>query len=173
MDPMKNISLSVIQREMIKEFQCSGCPCGSDPMTCSSFKLVESNGSFTCGGWSPGTFLLGVGNIALGLPTGFNKMGTCMTKEHIRSGFFIVMFDSPDDIPQKNGNDGIFDGWYNQLNVPVWAMEKDGFLFVKVLSPRKMEFRIEIIRGGTLDLFKNYEGSPIPIDVSTFIDQID
>ncbi len=170
---MKTINLPVIRREMIKEHQCSGCTCGSDPETCEAFSLAGEEGWFNCSGWSPGTYIGGVGNIALGLPTGFNKMGTCMTREHVRSGFFLVMFESPSDIPTGRGNMSIFDGWYNRLNVPTWAMEKDGYLYVKVASSRKMEFRIEIIKGGTMEMFKQYTDFNPPINVGEFVDQID
>ena len=56
---------------------------------------------------------------------------------------------------------------WDKLNVPVWAMVKDGFLFVRTFAPRINRTWIDVIEHGTMDMVPN------AINVSEFIDEID
>lgn len=165
------IALPQLRRQMIEEFQCSGCTCGSDTK-CGSFSLQENDGGFRCGGWVPGTIIVPGGRVCLGLPTGFNKTGP-IVMDYISQGGYLTLYESPEalgDNPVSETN--IFAGEYNKLNLPVWAMEKDGYLFVRVISPRKCLPRVQVIKGGTFAIFDKYPNVPRPIDVAEFADQI-
>lgn len=131
--------------KMIEEFLCPGCISGSDTK-CGEFKQTNIGGQ-TCGSHHPGTMLMGAGKILLGMPTGFNKM---------RENKVNVRF-------HEKGSDP---GW-DHLNVPVWAMVKDGYLFVRTFQPRLSGSMIDVIEGGTLDMV------PQAIDVNKFWDEID
>lgn len=139
------------QIEMVEEFQCPGCTCGG-PKACDKFKLrslpcPEDHGVW-CESHSAGTFLMGFGRIALGLPKGFCRYGPS-DKLDIR-------------LYQK----GTKPEW-DRLNVAVWAMVKDGFLFVRTYSPRVNKCSVDVVEGGDLGMV------PGAIDVSKFIDEID
>lgn len=64
-------------------------------------------------------------------------------------------------------NDGGRTDW-NDLNIPVWAMEEDGFLFVRTYMPRINMGATDIIEGG-----KREELCPNAIDVREFCEEID
>ena len=169
-----NISLSVIQKNMIKNFQCDGCVCGSDPDECSAFKPNKHCGAFFCESWIPGTICApSPGLICLGLPKGFNIIGEHITGEAIRKFGYIFLHESPDDILKNPiSATNIFSGYWNKLNIPVWAMEHKGYLFVKTYSPRKNRMWVSVIKGATMSLFDSYPDVPRPINVAEFVDQI-
>lgn len=151
------------QEGMIKEFLCPGCTCGNDPKDCRAFKvsLEAASGSdqvfFSCAGHSAGVFGIGPGRIALGMPKGFNRYGGSVPPSHVdaaaeeaRSGKYTpgrgdVMNMHPMYI---NLWDGANRPVYDWLNVPVWALEQDGYLFVRVYSPRVNGTRVDVIKGG-------------------------
>ncbi len=105
--------------------------------------------------------MMGVGNsIALGLPCGFNKPG--------------IAYDNSGKEPPRARNTMDIRFWlkgkhpdWDDLNLPVWALEKDGFLFVRTFAPRINVCWVDVIQAGELKLV------PKAIDVSKFIDQID
>ncbi len=163
----KEVKGNKIQLEMIREFQCPGCSCGTYPDEgCEAYKLEEENdiGSknfFRCGGWHPGTFIGGIGRICLGLPKGFTRVGAVdleIMKHYFR------MYEKPEDMPE-----------YNRFNVPVWAMERDGYLFVRCVCPRSNWFYVDVIKGGKVEMasFTDGEFKHQAIDVGKFIDEID
>lgn len=112
--------------EMISEFQCSGCVNGGDPTTCGSFNLEEQDDAFYCSKHCMGTMRGDLIKIALGLPKGFNREGFLTIR------LYLKMPPTP---------------IWNHLNVPVWAMEKDGYLFVKTFLPRINKVFIDVIKG--------------------------
>ena len=57
--------------------------------------------------------------------------------------------------------------FWDKFNIPVWAMVKDGFLFVRTYAPRTNQTFVDAIEGGTLELV------PQAIDVSKFYDAMD
>ncbi len=88
----------------------------------------------------------------LGLPTGFDKVGSLPGE--FRNN--IRLFN--DEHPHN--------GW-DHLNIPVWAMEHEGFLLVRTFSPRINCTWVDVIEGGTL------ADVPNAVDVSKFQNEID
>ena len=155
----------MIDKEMVEKFQCSGCAAGSDT-GCGSYKQEDYGEHFTCASHCAGTSMLNGARLVslyLGLPKGFNRIGNCKDKTSIR--LYIMM---PTDL-------------WNHLNVPVWAMEEDGYLFVRTYCPRTDVTFVDVVKGGKIsEMPLNASAicgesklvSP-PIDVGTFIKEID
>lgn len=143
-------------KEMVEKFQCPGCVCGSDT-SCGKYKLgpgEEECGIGSCDGHIPGTLLYPGGKIMLGFPKGFNKVGEeCPIQLHTKES-------SPE-------------GW-DELNVPVWGMEEDGFLFIRSYSPRVNRGRVLVFEGRKFK-DKKYPSpvAPFTINVKDFLDDID
>lgn len=151
---MKNINT---KEEMIDEFQCPGCVCGISTKDCAKYKFEEdpSDKYFFCNGHVPGTNIGAheLGRFCLGLPKGFCRVGyTARTgyQSHVR------LYISPEGLHI-----------WDKFNVAVWAMEKDGFLFVRTYCPRINISYVDVTKCGTLDLV------PGSIDVSKFYDEMD
>lgn len=142
------------QKAMVQEFQCPGCMLGSD-ITCGKFKPSTDYGAL-CESQAPGTFILGVFSwILLGMPVGFNKVQMIMAP----------MTDKRLP-PVRLWEKGTHPTW-NHLNVPVWALEKDGWLFVRTVEPRKGRIYVDVIEEGTRAL------TPNAINVAEFVNDID
>jgi hypothetical protein len=139
-------------KEMVEMFQCPGCVCGSDT-TCGRFKLEDDYGQH-CAAHVLGTSILGVGTFALGLPKGFNRSGVDPVTKMPLSRMNIRLYET--GAPE-----------WDHLNVPVWALEREGFLFVRTYSPRVNKTIVHVIKGGALALVPN------ALDVAKFEDQID
>jgi hypothetical protein len=139
--------------EMVKEFCCPGCVCGYDT-DCG--KYSPGDGYHGCEGHVVGTIGMPLpGNFALGLPKGFNRTGWCSLKERTHNKLLIRLWlkgESP--------------GW-DDFNVAVWAMEKDGFLFVRTYMPRVNNTAVDVVENGTLEMV------PGAIDVSRFYEEMD
>lgn len=135
--------------KMVNEFQCPGCVAGSDTQ-CGKYKLDHRGES--CESHSPGTRMLGSGAIYLGMPKGFNRVGAILDEQTHNIRLF----------PKGSSVDV-----YDHLNVPVWAMEWEGFLFVRCFVPRRNYSFVDVIEGGTLDMV------PTATNVAEFIDEID
>lgn len=118
------------QLKMIKEFQCPGCTCGptGENELPDCFKPEPS--SLSCSNHSAGTFLGGIGCINLGLPKGFNRLGP-IDKKIQRTNIRLQ-----EELPE-----------YNVFNMPLWALEEDGYLFVVVALPRLQQFWVDVIPG--------------------------
>lgn len=137
--------------KLVERFQCPGCARGKNT-DCGEY--YYSPKEMRCSSHACGTYL-GLSNlVAQGLPKGFNKPG-------IR-----------DDGLNKNKIDirlwieGTYPEW-DHLNVPVWAMVEDGFLFVRTFAPRINFSWVDVIEKGTLSMCPN------AIDVSEFKNDID
>lgn len=142
-----------VLKEMVEEFQCPGCTLGSNTK-CGSFVPNSDGMGAMCNNHSAGTFMGGIGCIQLGLPKGFcrvRKPSLIGTKNYTN----IRLHDKPETYQPDH------------LNVAVWAMEKDGYLFVRTYSPRIDATFVDVIKGGKLDLVPN------AVNVGEFIDQID
>lgn len=166
-----------IAEQMVQKFQCPGCMIGSN-VECGKFRIFDhGDGGKWCDGWYPGTIFAGSGAVALGLPKGFNRLGTlhfalreakgplnerpcCVIRLFERDKYQTIL-DQPTD--SNVGRD--------KLNVPIWAMEGQGedagYLFVRVFAPRVGWHWIDVVKDGTLDMVPN------AIDVGEFIDEID
>jgi hypothetical protein len=128
---------------MVGKFQCVGCVGGCEP---SSENVKEiGGGAWACERHVPGTLLFPVGKVMLGLPKGFNRVRHRLIRLWPGCG-------SPN---------------WDDLNVPVWAMEKDCHLFVRTYSPRINVTWVDVVEGGTIGM------TPSAIDVSKFVDEID
>ena len=80
------------------EYQCPGCVGGPFP------ECYKSENSIECRNHVPGTLVSGIGKVFLGLPRGFNRLGT---QQDVR----ISIFESLEDAYKK--------GWsYDKLNIP-------------------------------------------------------
>jgi len=93
------------------------------------------------------------GLLCLGLPKGFCRVSGHKDKSEAHVRIFL-----------KEGYDA---HWDNRFNIPVWAMEQDGFLFVRTFMPRVDITVVDVIEGGTLALV------PGAVNVGEFIDEID
>jgi len=147
------------KEKMIEKFQCPGCVCGADTK-CEAFKLqTRYDGAFFCENHVLGTTIWpSVGSIALGLPKGFNRAGFYPFAENItekHNRMYISLY--------KEGNKPNWD----KLNVPVWALVKDDFLFVRTFCPRVNVSTVEVIENGSLDMVPN------AINVGEFHEEID
>jgi len=150
-------------KEMIAEFQCPGCVCGINPDQCGSYKPdvvpIGKQTGHLCSAHVVGTSFMsaqGMMHIALGLPKGFNRPGPRDDRMGTRNQMVIRLW-TKDQHPEI----------WNDCNVPVWALEKDGFLFVRTYMPRNNDTALDVIEGGTLALV------PRALDVGKFWDEID
>jgi hypothetical protein len=138
------------EKELVEKFQCPGCVCGSDTK-CGKYNYNSNDRR--CISHVLGTSFGLNNNVALGLPKGFNKPG--FNGKTTKNTMDICLWVK-----------GSYDGW-DHLNVPVWAMEQDGFLFVRTFAPRINCSWVDVIEGGDLSL------CPSAINVKDFIDSID
>lgn len=149
--------------EMVKEFLCPGCVCGMDT-TCGRYARGKGSysaaGYFDCTGHVLGTTIMGVGNIALGMPRGFQRpphiRGANDTKQHINQmDIYLVPKGAP--LPDMD-----------KFNIPTWAMERDGFLFLHLVSPRVNYMRTFVLEGRTFA-----ELPPGVVNVGEFYEEMD
>ena len=139
------------EKELVEKFQCPGCVLGSDT-ACGSYNFDHRE--LRCVTHVLGT-QIGLGNpIALGLPKGFNKPGF-NEKGRPKNKVNVRLFQV-----------GTYPEW-DYLNIPVWALEKDGFLFVRTFAPRIDCSWVDVVDGGTLKLCPN------AINVAEFYNKID
>lgn len=115
--------------EMIEKFQCPGCVNGPSPETCPQYEADHQS----CKGHVVGTLILGVGHVALGLPKGFNR---------------VTKTENPHSHIRLFPKDSSHWGW-DKLNVAVWALEQDGFLFVRTYCPRIDVTYVDVFEGKT------------------------
>jgi hypothetical protein len=138
----------------VKEFQCPGCTIGCDgeKFEAQTYPSEDGRPGIRCSNHSAGTFLSGVGQIFLGMPKGFSRVGP--RSDHLPEIWFF------DEIPE-----------YDFLNIPVWGMEKDGYLFIRVFLPRTVRNMIHVVKDGKFaDLASKHQGV---FDLATEIDNID
>jgi len=150
------------KKEMIEKFICPGCV-GGNNTECGQYACPfddkEEQGA--CRSHVVGTMAIPIGSFAIGLPKGFNRAGfypyaSELTEKHNK--MHIWVWPDPDKVPATN---------WDKFNVPVWAMEKDGYLFVRTYRPRINDSVVEVINRGTLDMVPN------AIDVSRFWESMD
>lgn len=115
----------------IETYQCSGCISGGD---ISCFENINNYG-IGCQKHQSGTMVSGIGNIFLGMPKGFNRLG-----EQFRLKPFIYdTFES-----------SVWE--YNMWNIAVWKyLSQDGHTFVRGIMPRKNEPFIHIFLENCID----------------------
>ena len=143
-----------IMKKMVHKFQCPGCAAGTDPETCPQYKFTAEH--LRCVNHVIGT-MLGLWNpVALGLPKGFNKPAYRIDGSR-ESKMAIRLF--------LKGEKPVWD----RLNVPVWVLEKDGYLFVRTYAPRIDFSWVDVIEGGKAEDTWPWEA----INVAEFYDTID
>jgi len=121
-------------KKAVKEYQCSGCINGHDPIKSGCFKPCDTGSG--CGAHFAGTMIMGgIGNVFLGMPKGFNRLGR-----------------------DKDMHPYIFDdfekqwGGYNKFNIPVWKhLDKNGNTIVRGLQPRLNTPFIHVLLGDHRD----------------------
>jgi hypothetical protein len=148
------------REEVITKFVCPGCVCGSSTNdTCYEPVTINWKGSgYYCKRHVCGTTAMPGGTFALGLPKGFNKVGYAGNGllDSQRNNTILIRCWLESNRPE-----------WDDLNVAVWALEQDGFLFVRTYQPRINFAAVDIIENGELSLV------PQAIDVGNFIDEID
>src|SRR3990167_8905490 len=114
------------ERAMTERFQCPGCTLGGDT-TCGAYKQNPDTGA--CAAHRLGTIKSLCGPFALGLPKGFCRPGV----DRDRNGDWCEpRFAMPIRFFTAGGRQPLWD----KLNIPVWAMEDDGYLIVRTVEPR-------------------------------------
>lgn len=142
-------------KELGERFQCQGCVSGNDT-SCGSYRPEYCGDFMSCKGHVLGT-IAGAGNFALGLPKGFCSPGINYEANLPRTRNRINMRLWPERTKPT----------WCKLNVPVWAMVREGFLFVRTFLPRINVSYVDIIEHGIMEMVPN------AIDISEFIDEID
>lgn len=118
-------------KDAIESYQCSGCISGSD---ISCFKKNDTGGT-GCGSHMAGTIISGIGNIFLGMPKGFNRLGEY---KKLKPNIYQKFEDS--------------DWKYNMWNIPCWKYKnEEGHTFVRGIMPRRNEPFIHIFLEDCLD----------------------
>jgi hypothetical protein len=150
--------------EMIEKYLCPGCVAGSDTK-CGSFKKglygpESTEAGIDCQGHVLGTVIFPApGNISLGMPKGFNRPGWCQMEKRPHNGMSIFCWPKGTFIP---------DDHFDDFNVPVWALEFEGDLFIRVAQPRSGMFSVFIIEEG-----KVVDVCPMAIDMTSKFDTYD
>jgi hypothetical protein len=143
--------------EMVKQFQCPGCVCGSDPKTCDRYAPEP-----ILWGIATGTHCVNhvIGTrvnfqpFALGLPKGFCRPGMNLETKEPTTAMLIRLW--PESTPK-----------WDKFNVPAWAMFHDGHTFVRTYSPRTNTTALDVLPGDRL-------ATVAPLyDAATFLDEMD
>lgn len=121
--------------QMVERFQCPGCLKGGST-SCGAF---HSENGMSCTAHRCGTFSPGMGYFALGMPKGFCRPG--FGPDHQPTSTMCIRLWKKDTRPV-----------WDKLNIAVWALELDGFLFVRTCMPRINLVITDVIEGGTLAL---------------------
>lgn len=141
---------------MVRELQCPGCAYGPEPARCEKYTLKGEQpwGQF-CAGHIASTFVSGIGRIALGLPKGFNRLGTGPGADEPKT--VIRLYP-----------DGKTPPW-DKFNIAVWKLLQQDFLYVRTYAPRTNRTFVDVAQGGALDA----PGLEHAIDVGPFYDEMD
>lgn len=104
-------------KKAIEEYQCSGCVSGCD---ISCFK-PNDNGGVGCGLHHAGTMIFpGIGNIYLGMPKGFNRLGEYTKMKP-------MVYETLESSEWE----------YNKWNIPVWKyLNEKSHTIVRGICPR-------------------------------------
>lgn len=142
--------------ELVEKFQCPGCVCGSD-RNCGEYNPCHERGGVYCSGHVLGTIISGAGHIALGLPRGFCRPGPSLESGlSISSAVMSIRLWTAGTSPK-----------WDRFNIAVWALARDGYLFVRTYAPRVNWTWVDVVHGGVLS------DCPGAIDVSEFYDDMD
>lgn len=139
------------------KFQCPGCLLGDNPDSCDVYEVDSTPGykNTGCKNHTLGT-QVGPYRFALGLPVGFNRPGFNDNESHRRR--VLMRFWQVGEQPK-----------WNKLNIAVWALEKDDFLFVRTYMPRIDVSVVDVIHKGKMSILSDQN----VLDVAEFQDEID
>lgn len=141
---------------MVEEYQCPGCNHGPGPGSCPAF----AEGKYGCENHVVGTGMFtsaGPIRFALGLPNGFNRPCPVDSETAQRVGSFIRLH--PGTAP---------DGWWDQLNIAVWAMDHESDVVIRTVAPRTGLVWTDVVANATRE-----ELVPQAVDVADFHDRLD
>jgi len=141
------------KKDILEKYMCPGCVCGSNTK-CGHYAPDESYG-LSCSNHACGTSIGLRYKFALGMPKGFNQCQRRPGEMAADSKLLIRVWGKGE---QPN---------WDERNVPVWALEHEGMLFVRTVAPRIGRVDVDIVQGGTL------ASVPQALDVAKFIDEID
>lgn len=129
----------------VETYLCPGCVKGCDLSCYDKSKF----GDESCKNHCPGTYILGIGRIYLGMPKGFNR---------IQDDTILQIFKTFDDVIKVYGK-------YDKYNVPVWkTVTPEGFTIVRVMQPRLDRSAVHIILENCSDRISCYEVSKDDIE---------
>ena len=136
-----------MDKKSIKEYQCSGCVCGSSPED-DCFDCTDEEDQ--CSKHCAGTSISNIGRIFLGMPKGFDRLGRSGSE---KNPVKIYIYKSFDELKRV---------WeYDFLNVPCWKYKNDkGHVFVRGMSPRINEPFLHIILEDCIDKVNCHELTP-------------
>ena len=118
-------------KDAIKTYQCPGCVNGPYPK-CYKKDSIGSGCSQHC----PGTMIMGLGTIILGMEKGFNRVGPVPLKS-LNFQIFKDKEDLQEFSPTKLSMTFKNNGLYDNFNIPVWKyLDEHGNTLVRGLSPR-------------------------------------
>jgi hypothetical protein len=127
----------------IEQYQCPGCVHGSS-LRCGQFKPADAG--VGCGSHSPATYVVpGVGKIFLGMPKGFNRMGSL---QNVMSLYIYEDLNELHGIKPEVEVASVKDAptWYTKFNVPVWKHRTaEGPVYVKGMHPRVNQNFLQVI----------------------------
>lgn len=150
------MELPLLRKQMVEEFQCPGCSAG---LNTSSGCFEPDDASLACANHSAGTYISGIGNVNLGLPRGFNRLGP-IGKNLQRSN--IRLFER---MPN-----------YDIFNVLVWVQShtvdegdhKRNYLLVRTYIPRTNVTFVDVIADATVeDLPERFRNSVFDVTAET------
>src|SRR5215831_5868948 len=144
-----------IATRMIEQFQCPGCVNGRNTH-CGVCEVFQEGEMFSCVAHVAGSFVTttnGPVTFFLGLPRGFCRVGPGIV-QNPRKALRVRLW------PKDARPD------WDKFNVPVWALERDGYLFVRTFMPRQDYPLVDVIEAGTLALV------PGAINVGEFHEEI-
>jgi hypothetical protein len=160
----------VTAKIMVATFQCPGCVNGEDTK-CGKFKLHEIAtgtshdggqrmvGGFRCINHETSAVTMGGGKVNMGLPVPFARVQyRDGAQDEVKTN--IRMHLKPVD----------YGTYWDVFNVPVWALEKDGYLFVRTYSPRTDQSYVDVITGATVEMVRAYY--PIVIDIGPIAERM-
>jgi hypothetical protein len=153
------------QLKMISDTQCPGCGYGYDARDCKWFQFVEPTDAgrtfFRCDKHAPATYHTVMGKLLIGLPRGFCRLGPqwdalLHTENRTQEAGFIRLWEE-DQAPE-----------FDKFNIPVWALEHKGYLFIRTFMPRVNWTLVDVIENGKLQAI-----CPHAVNVGEFYDEID
>jgi hypothetical protein len=128
-------------QKAVEMYKCPGCVNGSS-IECGSYK----NNHDDCNSHCPGTFMIPIGSILLGMPKGFNRAGPINLQ--LWKGFSI--YDKESFVNEYKQ--------YNELNIPVWKyLDEHGNTIVRGIQPRINCPFIHVLLGNLIDEINCFE----------------